>query len=263
MLGGSGPRDWAPTAPEAPPPPPSAPVYSGRYVPARRTGSPTWAAWWSLLLGACAVFIAFFEPVNNPTARGFIVSTVGISAIVFGTFALRERRAGHAVNGAAARGGVLFGVLGTGIMAYTLAAFLLAPSGIYLPAIPWARSSTTPLTVGEQLPAPLVAQTPEVVPSPSTVGATGMTAQQIAMTGLSAGLQVWEHQGGLWPASLVVRTGDGMILLPSGQQIVAVPAGSTFTYQPSPDRTSFIATFTAANGAKVLLDSKDGYIRTE
>jgi hypothetical protein len=35
---------------------------------------------WSLLSGAAAVIMAFFEPVNNAIARGFIV-TVGISAI--------------------------------------------------------------------------------------------------------------------------------------------------------------------------------------
>ena len=77
----------------------------------------------SLALGTVAMVLCMLQPGNTSTSSGFFASTVGISAVAYGIHSLSLRRRGLATVRLVPWVGIVFGVIGTAIMAFFLVSF--------------------------------------------------------------------------------------------------------------------------------------------
>ncbi len=72
----------------------------------------------SMLLGLGSVVLALVEPQHQGVPSGFIVSTIGVTAIVCGVQAVRRARWGSVVSRAFGRVGIVLGAVGSALMLY-------------------------------------------------------------------------------------------------------------------------------------------------
>jgi hypothetical protein len=264
----SGPRDWSPfPGPrDWSPPPKSRRTNKGPATTRRRTGvapdqslSRNGAAWWSAFLGLAALALALIQPGYTSIGQGFIVSTVGISAIAYGIYALASgrRRTTRIVVPLA---GVAMGSVGTFIMVFYFTTFIAANPNMAWGAVPGdddplirvevSLGEPTPASApnpaapdsGQGLAVPFIPGQPEVPPpNIETIpirDVMHMTAQSIA-----AGMNL-ATLGNPWPSALIVTTDDQSVIMPTGEGVGRLPRGLQLDYQPSADLTHYTLVIT-------------------
>ena len=242
----AGPRDWSPPetgsrVPESSsvcPPTRNAPPYSGRSFGATSFGGPSYrrpasirSAWLSLLFGSGALMLAFIQPENSSTTRGFLASTIGITAVFYGVHALRNRIPGRMSTFLPAIVGLTGGVVGTFVMAIYLLAYFFVPTStsFALPGIP----IPPPASIAQEAP-----ETPVTAPALAAFATPNEEAMALAQAvGTMDFVLRKSSQDGLYPDSLTVTTADGRVTAPSGVVLVALPPGTLFAYTVSADRT--------------------------
>lgn len=230
-----------------------------------------------MLLGTVSVAIALFEPHHGGVQSGFLVSTIGVTAIVSGVHAVRRARWGSATARAFGRGGAILGAVGSALMLYALLAFGLGTAGVVLPPLslsPLAAPATdapTSIGVAEALPssaaAPVVPQgSDEAATTDPTNGAAATTAERTALM-QSAGSMAYavgqRYPQGAYPAEMtidpavptVVRTSDGFAA-------ASVPAGTRVLYSVAADGSSWSVTLIgAAQGTVATYSSAVGIVK--
>lgn len=151
-MSGSGPRDWSPSGYWAEPPrPPTKRTTTVMAEPCpnrRRSTSPLLLGLLSLLLGLVACWLPLALPAAETGARGWVVTTLGISAVGCAIAASRTARARYRRTGFLTGVGATLGVIGTILCLWSLAAFsapTLVPPLPHLPALtPTFRTISEP-----------------------------------------------------------------------------------------------------------------------
>jgi hypothetical protein len=294
-LGGPGPRDWSPTGSDEPAAVRSAPRWAstattaatttrgGAWSSPRRRSSVGGLATISFLAGVLALGVVLLQPTNDETARGFFLSSVGVTAIVTGVQALRRGRYGAALPRLLARVGVVLGGLGSVAVAWTLVAFLVLPLGVTLPALPTSLATWLP-TSGASFfgPAPLAVLPADGGADEGAVAATGQqvlpaqplvpsTAEDEALElSRAAGTLAYvlgqvSPAGSPWPDHLLLTTSPGPVGVsaPDGTALVTLPAGTQLVYSVSSDRSVFAVDLLGSTfGRAVHYDSAAGVVST-
>jgi hypothetical protein len=270
-LGDPGPRDWSP---------PESLSGGGRSIPpiatmttygtttARRRTRPAAYAWLAMLLGGGSMVLALVEPQQDGVSTGFVASTIGVTAMVVGTHAVRIARWGSATVRAFGRGGAALGAVGTALMVYAMIAFLLGMAGMALPALslpiadpgrglaavaptaaPIEGSSEDRSTKQEPAAAAAAPVDPEsdaVTGAPSAALPTSADEERngLAHTAGTLAFVMRERFGaGPYPPTLVVSTGDAAVVrLLDGTNLAAVPPGAQLTYSVAPDASAWAVT---------------------
>ncbi|MBF4615813.1 hypothetical protein [Curtobacterium sp. VKM Ac-1376] len=226
-----------------------------------------------MLLGVGSVVIALVEPQQSGAQTGFIVSTIGISAIVFGVQAIKTARWGSAVARAFGRGGAILGSVGTALMAYAVIGSALTGTGVHLPALslPLGRSaSVAPVAAPQRsaVAAPVESAAPAVTPAPAVPPApTSIEAERSAVV-RSAGTLAFVMQqsfgAGPYPSTLSVgMSTPERILLPDGTGLAAVPDGARVLYSVAPDGSAWTVTIIGARfGAVATYSSTIGTVES-
>lgn len=244
--------------------------------------------------------MALFEPQRSGVQTGFIVSTIGITAIVIGRHTVKVARWGSSIARAFGRGGVLLGSVGSALMAYAVVAVLLAGVGVYLPALSLPVESSGTVIRGMPLPTPTSASdidaraTPPAAPSAEVPAAPAGDQAPTSSTGQagtapapvppapsvpatleeersavvqSAGTlsYVMRHRfaGGAYPASLAVGgAAPERIMLADGTALASVPDGSRIVYSVAPDGSAWAITIIGARfGAVATYSSTVGTVQ--
>ncbi|PZE62689.1 hypothetical protein [Curtobacterium sp. MCBD17_021] len=235
---------------------------------AKHQTRPAAYAWLAMLLGGGTMVLALVEPQQDGVSTGFVASTIGITAMVVGTHAVRIARWGSATVRAFGRGGAVLGAVGTALMAYAMIAFLLGMTGIALPALslpiadpgrgpaavaattaPVDRSSEDRTTEQEAAAAAAVPADPESdavtgVPSAALPTSADEERNGLAQTAGTLAFVMRERFGaGPFPPTLVVSTGDdAAVRLLDGTVLAAVPPGAQLTYSVAPDAAAWAVT---------------------
>jgi len=285
-LGGPGPRDWSPSEMSVPlstesssrvsaaPPRPCADSWSPR-----SSTSVGGLATISLLLGVLTAVVATVQPVNDAAGQGFLLCSTGVTAIATGVLALRRGRWGRRAPRVVARAGVTLGVLGTAALAYTLAAFLLVPMGIGMPALPTFTSTvdgaTAPLSADQVAAVPLSdalsTSTPVLTapaPPAEDVPATPdderrRLAQAVgSMAVLLAPLASAEATS---PPHLLVQGVDPLIVAtPDGTILGSVPHGTGVRFSADPSTPHVMLELVGGTfGTSARYDTATGIVTTQ
>jgi hypothetical protein len=171
-------------------------------------------------LGLVACGFAF-APLFQPGSRGYVLSTVGVTAVISGVAALRISR--RTVTRALAVVGIVLGVVGS-VGMVTRAATLWAPA--------WAASAAPP------------APTAPVAPARTT-------ASQAATTVVA--LIERSHRAGDAYPSVLAADPAGWIVTLSGSY--RMPSGDVFSYIPSSDLSGYRLQIADPNGVVARYDS--------
>lgn len=294
-LGGPGPRDWSPSGSTDAPPTrrstsrplcaPSSLLTAPRPAPQTRP----WAyATLSMVLGTGSVVLAVAAPQHDGIASGFIVSTVGISAIVFGVHAVRRARWGSAASRAFGRGGSFLGGLGTVLMLYGLLAFALTEVGVTLPALSLPStgagvSEPEPValvpTTTASAPAPTSPRAPAAAPSelsnaPTAVPvpaveepAAATAAQERSALAQSAGTLAYtmrqQFGTGPFPAQLLRAEHPGRLTTSDGAVLAPLPEATRVVYSVAPDGSAWSITLVGSSyGSVVTYSSTIGTVQS-
>ncbi len=288
-LGGPGPRDWSPSEPSTPPSRPRRdlpPLYApSPLLTAARTSecaprrTRPWAfATLSILLGAGSVVLALVEPQHQGVPSGFVVSTIGVTAIVAGVHAVRRARWGSAVSRVVGRIGVVLGAVGSALMLYALLAFGLVTVGVTLPALslPALSLSAPSLSVPAQVPvadevvedatdASTSSAAGPASPAPQAPPALTVEAERNALTQSVGSLSFVMRQqfpSGVYPTELVVADQPSRLVLADGTPLAALPEGTRVLYSVAADRTAWSITLVGAqHGAVATYSSAVGTVQ--
>lgn len=227
-----------------------------------------------MLLGFGSVVIALVEPQQSGIQTGFIVSTIGISAIVFGVQAVKTARWGSAAARAFGRGGAILGSVGTALMAYAVIGSALVGTGVHLPALslPLDGRSTVVGTVAvpfrSAAAAPVESAAPAATPEPAApLAAMSVETERSAVVqsaGTLAFVMEQRFGAGPYPSTLSVgMTTPKRILLPDGTGLAAVPDGARVLYSVAPDGTAWSITIIGAQfGAVATYSSTIGTVES-
>ncbi|WP_139200692.1 hypothetical protein [Curtobacterium sp. MMLR14_010] len=238
----------------------------------------------AMLLGGGSVVIALVEPQRGGIPTGFIVSTIGITAIVVGVRAKRAARWGSATARAFGRGGAILGSVGTALMVYAVMSMALTNVGVQLPALslpirdgdtstvlqaadqpapqaPVAASTTSPAGTAA---APSTAEDPSVAAS-ATEPPT-RDAEQAAVTqsaGTLAFVMRERFGAGPFPPELAVgMRAPQRIMLVDGTGLAPVPDDARVLYSVSDDATAWSVTVIGARfGAVATYSSAVGTVQ--
>lgn len=239
-----------------------------------------------MLLGLASVAVGVLEPQRAGLQSGFIISTIGITAIVSGVHAMKRARWGSSVARAFGRGGAILGSVGTGLMAFAVLASGLTSVGVELPAlslpvdsgaavlspgilVPQAASEATsaPASPAPQAVAPadgLADGAPETQADGATsvVPAT-LAAERAQLTQSLGTLDFVMRQSfgpGQYPQSLGIgANAPQRILTADGRGLAAVPDGTRLLYSVAPDGSSWSATLVGSRfGAVATFSSATG-----
>lgn len=243
-----------------------------------------------MLLGLASVAVGVLEPQRAGLQSGFIISTIGITAIVSGVHAMKRARWGSSVARAFGRGGAILGSVGTGLMAYAVLASGLTSVGVELPAlslpvdsgaavlspgilVPQAASEATsaPASPAPQAAPQAVAPAdgladgrpePQADVATSVVPAT-LAAERAQLTQSLGTLDFVMRQSfgpGQYPQSLGIgANAPQRILTADGRGLAAVPDGTRLLYSVAPDGSSWSATLVGSRfGAVATFSSATG-----
>ncbi|WP_144714276.1 hypothetical protein [Curtobacterium pusillum] len=229
-----------------------------------------------MLLGAGSVVFGVLEPQQEGVPSGFIVSTVGITAIALGVHTVKRARWGSATARAFGRGGAILGGVGTALMAYALVAAALTAVDVSLPALSlpiehrWSASGSVLSSSGvavapEQAPAVPTPRAPTAAtapPVPTTIEAERSAVVQSA--GTLAFVMRQSFGSGPYPSSLAVgMASPERILLPDGTGLAAVPDGARILYSTSSDGSAWSITIIGARfGAVATYSSAVGTVES-
>ncbi|MGN7221258.1 hypothetical protein ACTHQN_00215 [Curtobacterium flaccumfaciens] len=231
-----------------------------------------------MLLGLGSVVIALVEPQQSGIQTGFIVSTIGISAIVFGVQAVKTARWGSAAARAFGRGGAILGSVGTALMAYAVIGSALVGTGVHLPAlslpldgrsavvgtvaVPFRSAVAAPVESALPSSTPEPAAPPAPAPAPATVETERSAVVQSA--GTLAFVMEQRFGAGPYPSTLSVgMTAPERILLPDGTGLAAAPDGARVLYSVAPDGTAWSVTIIGARfGAVATYSSTIGTVES-
>lgn len=244
-----------------------------------------------MLLGTGSVVLALVEPQQQGVPSGFVVSTIGVTAIAAGIQAVRRARWGSAVSRTFGRLGAVLGAVGSALMLYALLAFGLTTVGVQLPALSLpTRTSVTdaapPTSVNgpdasvpsasdtgaaappaaeavpEAAAAPVPAPEPTIdaVPVPLTV-----VGERSALTQSAGTLSFVMRQhfpAGVYPTELVVAGEPSRLALADGTGLAPLPAGTRVLYSVAADRTAWSVTLVGAqHGTVVTYSSAVGTVQ--
>lgn len=246
------------------------------------------------MLGAGSVAVALFEPQRQGLQAGFIVSSVGITAIVLGVYAVKSARWGSRATRVVGRSATVLGAVGSALMAYALVGTMLSGLGVHLPALslplgepdpvsaaatlattapaPATSRSTTPVDGGAAAASPPSVGTEGGVPAesalpqagsenaPATAGAERSTLVQRAGA-LSIAMER-AYGAGPYPSSLVVeRIVPERLSTPDGSGLTTVPTGTRVRYSVSPDASAWSVTLVGGRfGTVATYDSAAGTV---
>ncbi|MFJ3027995.1 hypothetical protein ACIPEQ_04055 [Curtobacterium sp. NPDC087080] len=228
----------------------------------------------SMLLGLGSVVLALVEPQHQGVPSGFIVSTIGVTAIVCGVQAVRRARWGSVVSRAFGRVGIVLGAVGSALMLYALLAFGLVSVGVQLPALslPALTSTTTPAPsvvepdTGTAAPPP--AADPAAVPEASSEqpsGALTVDGEHNALMQSAGTLSFAMRQyfpSGVYPSELVVAEQPSRLALTDGTGLASLPEGTRVLYSVAADRSAWSVTLVGSqHGSVVTYSSAVGTIQ--
>lgn len=258
-----------------------------------RTRTRPWAsAVLALVLGAASVVIALLEPQHGGVQTGFVVTTIGITALVLGVRAVRAARWGSPFVRALGRGAALLGSVGTALMVYAVIAVALVPAGVQLPPLSLPVDGTTaPSTIaGSDIPAvpaapaptaaasaaapaaadpaaapaqePATAAAPEAVPADVPASIDAERSALVQSAGTLAFVMRQQFAAGTYPSALGVGgSAPTRVMLADGTGLAAVPDGTRLLYSVAPDRTSWSVTLIGARfGAVATYSSTIGTV---
>jgi hypothetical protein len=212
------------------------------------------AGWLSLTLGTVAMILCLLQPGNTGTSKGFLVSTVGITAVAWGLQSLSLGRRGLSTVRLAPWVGIVFGVIGTMVMVVSMIGFYLSPSE------PVTTTSALPPT---SVAVPEAASPVEAVPAGPAAYASA-EEERLSLTrqlGTVAFVLGQPTSGVLLPDSLVVDPATGLVLTSDGQTVARVDPDAAFTYELSADRTRYTMTLVGPRfGSSLGYDSAVGYV---
>jgi len=256
----AGPRDWSPPEYDDYRPAYVCPPASGRstktFMP-RRT-SRNWPGWISLILGFIAAGLAVFPLTAAGVGNGFIASTVGISAIGYGVFALALRRRGDATARLSPIIGIILGIFGTVLMGSSVVNYYLQGGSFDAPSVFQVSGTEFPYQPPAQDPPAL-----ESAPIAAPAAFTSIDEERMALTQNLGTVHFVLNQiaPDSKPGSLSLATPGGTLSTPDGQALTILPAGTAVTYFISEDGSSYVITLQgAAFGSMVQLDSSLGQI---
>lgn len=218
----------------------------------------------AILLGIGSLVIALVEPQDAGVQTGFVVSTIGVTAMVIGVHTVRSQRWGSATARAFGRGGAILGAVGTALMLYAVLAAGLTTTGVHLPALSLAQPdrgafSTLSAPDAAQVPAPAPAaaddtavEPPAAVPSdvaaPPTMGIVpaDRREEQAAVAqgvGTLANTMRLRFGTGPFPPSLGVGlAAPYRIVLPDGTGLAPIPDDARVLYSVSADGSAWSVT---------------------
>lgn len=251
----AGPRDWSPPEYE-----------TRRSTPVRSTHTReprhpvrNWPGWLSLLLGLLAAGLALYFFPSLGLGQGYFASTVGLSAIGYGIFALALRRRGDATGRLAPTIGILLGALGTLVMGSSVVSYYVDGGSIEAPST--LQIGDTRFTLEPQAEVPPVMAPADRTPAP--VAVTSPSEERLALSQALGTISFVLNQiaPAAKPESLTLSTPGGILSTPEGHALANLPAGTVVTYAPSADSSSYAITlWGAAFGTAVQFDSAVGQI---
>jgi len=187
----------------------------------------------AVLCGLAALVLAFAQPETTDVARGFIASTIGLTAMASGVRALALVRTGESDTAIGPLLGILAGAVGTVVMGAALVSFYFAPTTTDAAAT--ASSTQSSASSGPETERMALAQ------------AVGTLASVIPV---DSGR----------PDSLLVDP-SGLVSTPDGTALVTVPAGAVLQYMPSPDGLQYTILLTGPTfGTTAMYDSAVGQV---
>jgi hypothetical protein len=243
----------------------------------------------ALLLGVASAVIGLTEPASN-SSRGFLVSTIGISAIVLGSRVATMSRGRSSLWRFLGTIAAVLGSVGTALMAYAMVATALLGNGIVLPpltlssahfavpaaqAAPVTRTTTAPTAKSTSAPSSSnaaaginAASGTDASAGTDASNATASLQEQTALQACVlrlANVMRQDFAGGPYPTELVLQQGpQPEIALPSGTELVAAPAGARLVYSRSSDGTAWnVVVVGGAYGHVATYDSTVGVVHTQ
>lgn len=272
----AGPRDWSPPEQDDYRAGASHRVTSNRsrttFVPRKLVRN--WPGRLSLLFGIAAAGLALFPMTAAGVGHGYIASTVGITAIAYGAFALKLHRRREATARLSPIVGILLGTFGTLLMGALVANFYLNGAALNSPiTFQVAQTEFTFDSEGFAVSSPTegaeTAGTSEATqvtaPAPVAAPAAFTSADEERMA-LSQNLGtvhfvLKQIAPGAKPTSLSLATPGGTLSTPDGQALTILPEGTSVSYATGPDSSNYVITLKgAAFGTIVQLDSAIGQI---
>jgi len=226
-----------------------------------------------MLLGGGSLVMALVEPQSNGIQTGFVVSTIGVTAIVMGVRAVKVARWGSATSRAFGRGGAILGSVGTALMLYAVLGVGLSSVGVALPALSlpapgWSvgaraaapTASSAPDSAQPAVAAPSVPAAPDTAADAPVAGQTSVTpttreAEQSTVAQSAGSLSFAMRQqfgAGPYPADLLVgMSAPQRILTADGIGLAPVPDGARVLYSVSSDHTAWSVTIIGAQFGSV------------
>lgn len=253
----AGPRDWSPPEYDTRR---TASIRTTRIYEPRRTVR-NWPGWLSLILGLLAAGLALYPLTQLSVGQGYFASTVGLSAIGYGIFALALQRRGDATARMAPIVGALLGVFGTLLMGSSVVNYHLQDGSFNAPST--LLVGDTSFTLEPQAEAPPVSDPAEQGTAPAPLVFTSAAEERLALSQNLGTIHFLLNQIAptTKPASLLLATPGGTLSTPEGHALTILPEGTVVNYGTSADASSYVITLTgAAFGTAVQLDSAIGQI---
>lgn len=247
-----------------------------------------------MLLGAGSVVLALVEPQHQGVPSGFIVSTIGVTAIATGVQAVRRARWGSVVSRAFGRVGAVLGAVGSALMLYALLAYGLTTVGVQLPALSLPAPATmtgpanpavvaepepegpsavgagqdapqAPVTVPDAaapVPAPASEAEPTIEQAPAALTVKGERGALTQSAGTLSYVMRQHFPTGIYPTELVVAAQPSRLALTDGTGLASLPEGTKVLYSVAADRTAWSITLVGAqHGAVVTYSSAVGTVQ--
>ncbi len=214
-----------------------------------------------MLLGGGSVVLALVEPQRQGVPTGFVVSTIGVTAIACGVQAVRRARWSSVVARAFGRVGGGLGAVGSALMLYALLGYGLATIGVHVPALslPSPTNGMADTVAVPAAPAPVVAPQSAATPAPAAVTAEQERSSLTQAIGSLAFSMRERFPSGGFPEQLVTSTSPSSIALPDGSGLASLPEDTRVLYSVSADRSAWSITLVgAAHRSVATYSSVDG-----
>jgi hypothetical protein len=220
-----------------------------------------WPGWLSLILGLLAAGLALYPLTQFGVGQGYFASTVGLSAIGYGVFALALQRRGDSTVRMAPIVGVLLGLFGTLLMGSSVVNYYLQDGSFNAPST--LLVGDTSFTLEPQSDTPPVPVPAEPASAPAPLVFTSAAEERAALIQNLGTIHFVLNQiaPATKPASLLLATPGGTLSTPEGHALTILPEGTVVNYGASADASTYVITLTGATfGTAVQLDSAVGQI---